>query len=70
MNVNDTTMPAAPPPPGPSPDKGVAPANWLGSQSIFDRKDDRKIGRAMSASVDRARRIGAPRGGRDDGGPR
>jgi len=51
MNVNDTTMPAAPPPPGSSPDKGVAPANWLGSQSIFDRKDERKIGRAMSASV-------------------
>jgi len=25
-------------------------SGWLGGQSIFDRKDDRKIGRAMSAS--------------------
>ena len=24
---------------------------WLGSQSIFDRKDERKLGRALSASV-------------------
>lgn len=51
MSANDTTLPGPPPPPGPGLDKGVVSSGWLGSQSIFDRVDDRKIGRAMSASL-------------------
>ncbi len=53
MSANDTTLSGVPPPPlpGPEPDRGVVATGWLGSQSIFDRKDDRKIGRAMGASL-------------------
>jgi len=50
MSANDTTLPG-PPVQGPGPERGVVSAGWLGSQSIFDRHDDRKIGRAMSASL-------------------
>lgn len=40
-------MPPSPDPAAPA----VAPASdWLGGASIFDRKDDRKMGRAMSVS--------------------
>lgn len=42
------TMPG--PPPEPGPDKGVLATGWLGSQSIFDRRDERKLGRAMATS--------------------
>ena len=48
MSATDTTMPG--PPPEPGPDKGVNAAGWLGSQSIFDRPDERKLGRAMATS--------------------
>jgi protein TonB len=42
--------PLSAPPSSPSP--GGPPAGgWLGSQSIFDEKDDRKIGRAMLVSL-------------------
>lgn len=54
MSANDTTMPVPPAPlPGPGPESGraVHATGWLGSQSIFDHKDDRKIGRAMGASL-------------------
>ena len=54
MSANDTTMSIPPAPlPGPGPESGraVHASGWLGSQSIFDRKDDRKIGRAMGASL-------------------
>jgi TonB family protein len=54
MSANDTTLPVPPAPlPGPGPEAGraVHASGWLGSQSIFDRKDDRKIGRAMGASL-------------------
>lgn len=36
--------PANPPPPKPS-------GAWLGSQSVFDTRDERKLGRAMGASM-------------------
>jgi TonB family protein len=48
MSVNDTTMPGPPPSPGPP---GVNSNGWLGSQSIFDRRDERRLGRAFSASI-------------------
>jgi periplasmic protein TonB len=48
MSATDTTL--AGPPPEPGPDKGVVAAGWLGSQSIFDRPDERKLGRAMATS--------------------
>jgi protein TonB len=48
MSATDTTLPGLPPEPGP--DKGVNAAGWLGSQSIFDRPDERKLGRAMATS--------------------
>jgi protein TonB len=42
---------ATPPTPDPNGGPAVAPSNdWLGGASIFDRKDDRKMGRAMSVS--------------------
>ncbi len=48
---NDHAAPSAPS----ASASGSAPANpagaWLGSQSVFDTRDDRKIGRAFSASV-------------------
>ncbi len=49
MSATDTTLPG--PPPEPGPDKGVVAAGWLGSQSIFDRRDERRLGRAMATSI-------------------
>ena len=40
--------------PGRSPASGEGPREtgaWLGSQSVFDRQDERKLGRAMGASM-------------------
>ena len=53
MSANDTTLPGPPPAPGPDgPDpRGVNSNGWLGSQSIFERRDERKLGRAFSASI-------------------
>jgi len=51
MSANDTTLPGPPPPPGPGPEKGVVSSGWLGSQSIFEHRDERKLGRAMGASL-------------------
>jgi protein TonB len=50
MSANDTTLPGPPPDPGPD-SRGVNSNGWLGSQSIFDRRDERKLGRAFSASI-------------------
>src|SRR5262245_48191356 len=36
--------------PEPTPASGVVSSGWLGNQSIFDHKDERRIGRAMGAS--------------------
>ena len=40
----------APPPASPAP-PGSGPTGWLGSQSIFEQRDERKLGRAMSVSI-------------------
>ena len=50
MSANDTTMPGPAPDPGSDP-RAVVASGWLGSQSIFDRRDERKLGRAMGASM-------------------
>jgi TonB family protein len=50
MSANDTTMPGLPPDHGPGPG-GVNSSGWLGGQSIFDRPDQRRLGRAFSASI-------------------
>lgn len=50
MSTNETTVPGLPPDPGTGP-KAVVASGWLGSQSIFDRPDERKLGRAMGASM-------------------
>jgi periplasmic protein TonB len=53
MSATDTTLPGRPPGPPvePGPEKGVVASGWLGSQSIFDRPDERKLGRAMATSL-------------------
>ena len=53
MSATDTTLPGPPPGPPSEPgrDKGVVATGWLGSQSIFDRPDERKLGRAMATSL-------------------
>ena len=48
MSATETALPGLPPEPGP--DKGIVAAGWLGSQSIFDRPDERKIWKAMATS--------------------
>jgi TonB family protein len=51
MAKQDATQPT----PGRVPESGSTAAivsnGWLGSQSIFDQKDERKLGRAMGASL-------------------
>src|SRR5258708_4998662 len=53
MATSDVSnMGPAPMASGPAPgSSGNGPAGWLGSQSIFDQKDERKLGRAMSVSI-------------------
>lgn len=48
MSATESTLPGLPPD---GPDKGIVAAGWLGSQSIFDRRDERKLGRAMATSM-------------------
>jgi protein TonB len=50
MSANDTTLPGLPPDPGSDP-KAVVSSGWLAGESIFDRRDERKLGRAMGASM-------------------
>lgn len=50
MSANETTLPGSPPEPTATPD-GIVSSGWLGPQSIFERTDDRKVGRAMATSV-------------------
>jgi len=49
MATSELSSNLAPSPAG-SP-QASGPVGWLGSQSIFDQKDERKLGRAMSVSV-------------------
>jgi protein TonB len=44
-------MPLSAPAVPPSPVPAIVSAGWLGSQSIFEHKDERKLGRAMGASI-------------------
>jgi protein TonB len=40
------------PSPSPAPSDAPGPSGaWLGSQSVFDKKEDRKLGRALSVSI-------------------
>jgi TonB family protein len=50
MSSNDSALPGPPPEPGRQSPDGPTGA-WLGSQSVFDARDERKLGRAMSASL-------------------
>ena len=47
MSSDDAVLPGSPASPEPSKASGA----WLGSQSVFDRRDERKLGRAMGASM-------------------
>jgi protein TonB len=57
MSSSDSTRPSTTPAPGATgqadsaPVRAVVSQGWLGSQSTFDRPDDRKIGRAMFSSL-------------------
>jgi protein TonB len=49
MSANDSTLPGPPPSSGSGPP--VNSNGWLGSQSIFERRDERRLGRAFGASI-------------------
>jgi protein TonB len=49
MGAKDTARPAPPPDRGSG--HGIVSSGWLGSQSIFDRPDERRMGRAFTASM-------------------
>jgi len=50
MSANETSLPGSPPEPTPDHSRIVS-SGWLGPQSVFERPDDRRVGRAMMTSI-------------------
>ncbi len=50
MSPDDTTLPGPLPEPTPGP-IAIVSSGWLGPQSVFEHRDERKIGRAMMTSL-------------------